>query len=99
MSGEIHLGLADALKVALDGVGRAVLGPQVPLEGAEQRAQGGAVHGSHDGTVMMCPSVMRRSQTGRNRRLTSVSAGQSVCGAPRRNRTADTILTIDGIPS
>ena len=29
------------------------------------------------------------------RRLTSVSAGQSLCGAPRRNRTGDPILTID----
>src|SRR5829696_2410785 len=30
--------------------------------------------------------------------ITSVSAGQSVCGAPRRNRTGDPILTIDGRP-
>jgi hypothetical protein len=64
--GEIGLGLADALKVALDGVGRAVLGLQVPLEGAEQRAQGGAVNAPDDGTVMVCPSVMRPSRPAGN---------------------------------
>jgi hypothetical protein len=36
---------------------------------------------------------------GSGRRLTSVCAGQSVCGAPRRNRTGDPILTMDRQPS
>jgi hypothetical protein len=36
---------------------------------------------------------------GSGRRLTSVSAGQSLCGAPRRNRTGDPILTMDRRPS
>jgi hypothetical protein len=32
---------------------------------------------------------------GLGRRLTGVCAGQGVCGAPRRNRTGDPILTMD----
>src|SRR5512132_3825049 len=31
---------------------------------------------------------------GPGRQLTSISAGQGLCGAPRRNRTADPILTM-----
>jgi hypothetical protein len=38
---------------------------------------------------------MQRAERGWKRKLTSVPAGQNLCGAPRRNRTADTILTID----
>ena len=36
---------------------------------------------------------------GSGRRLTSVCAGQGLCGAPRRNRTGDPILTMDRRPS
>ena len=36
---------------------------------------------------------------GCERRLNSISAGQSMCGAPRRNRTGDPILTMDRQPS
>jgi hypothetical protein len=36
---------------------------------------------------------------GCGRRHSSVSAGQSLCGAPRRNRTGDPILTMDRQPS
>ena len=32
---------------------------------------------------------------GSRRRLTGVCTGQSLCGAPRRNRTGDPILTMD----
>jgi hypothetical protein len=32
---------------------------------------------------------------GSGRQMTSVPAGQSLCGAPRRNRTGDPILTMD----
>ena len=34
-----------------------------------------------------------------NALMTSVSAGQSGCGAPRRNRTGDPILTMNRQPS
>jgi transposase len=44
-AGQERLRLAEAVEVAGDGVLGAVLGAQVPLEGAEQRAEGGAVHG------------------------------------------------------
>jgi hypothetical protein len=36
-------------------------------------------------------------QQARGRRLIGVSAGQSLCGAPRRNRTGDPILTMDAL--
>jgi hypothetical protein len=42
--GQERFGLAERHQVAGDSALRAVLGAQVPLEGAEQRAQGGAVH-------------------------------------------------------
>jgi hypothetical protein len=32
---------------------------------------------------------------GSGRRLTGIPAGESLCGAPRQNRTGDPILTID----
>jgi hypothetical protein len=35
------------------------------------------------------------ASNGFGRRLTGVSAGQSLCGAPRRNRTGDPILTVN----
>jgi hypothetical protein len=35
------------------------------------------------------------SHNGSGRRLTGISAGESLCGAPRRNRTGDPILTMD----
>jgi hypothetical protein len=38
------LGLSQALQVGGDGALRPVGGSEVPLEGAEKRAQGGAVH-------------------------------------------------------
>ena len=37
---------------------------------------------------------MRSPEPARETELTSVSAGQPVCGAPRRNRTGDPILTM-----
>ena len=43
-----RLGLAEALQVAGDGVLGAVLGPQVPLEGADQA---GSIVGCHGRTV------------------------------------------------
>jgi hypothetical protein len=47
-AGEEGLGLAEAFQVAGDGVLGAVLGPQVPLEGADQA---GSVVGCHGRTV------------------------------------------------
>jgi hypothetical protein len=98
-AGQERLGLADALQVALDRAAGAVLGPQVPLEGAEQA---GCIVGCHGRTVAqpaegqgMGPvSVMRPVQSARNAELTSVPVGQSGYGAPRRNRTGDPILTM-----
>jgi hypothetical protein len=43
--GEKRLSLADALQIGGDGAFGTVLSPQVPLEGAKQRAEAGAVHG------------------------------------------------------
>src|SRR4029453_11812953 len=43
-AGQERLRLAEAVEVAGDSVLGAVLGAQVPLEGAEQRAEGDAVH-------------------------------------------------------
>ena len=39
--------------------------------------------------------ALRPVEPTRNGRMPSVSAGQPLCGAPRRNRTGDPILTID----
>ncbi len=45
MAGQERLGLANALQVAGGGVLGAVLGPQVPLEGADQAGPVGECHG------------------------------------------------------
>ena len=45
------------------------------------------------------PLRMWSAPDGSGRRPTSVSAGQSLCGAPRRNRTGDPILTMNRRPS
>jgi hypothetical protein len=39
--------------------------------------------------------VLSTANASSNAKTTSVSAGQSACGAPHRNRTGDPILTID----
>jgi hypothetical protein len=46
-------------------------------------------------TLTAHPNAYGSGPTILNRQLTSVSAGQSGCGAPRRNRTGDPILTMD----
>jgi hypothetical protein len=56
----------------------------VPLEGAEQGAEGGAVHGQHDGTGMRSSCVMRPSGRILDTKMTSVAAGQWWCGGPAR---------------
>ena len=38
--------------------------------------------------------ALRLAETTRNGKTPSVAAGQCLCGAPRRNRTGDPILTI-----
>jgi hypothetical protein len=43
--------------------------------------------------------VLRTADASSNTTATSVCAGQRLCGAPRRNRTGDPILTMDRRPS
>ena len=47
------------------------------------------------GTSQRIPKRDEVSENHPERQLTSVSTGQSLCGAPRRNRTGDPILTMD----
>ena len=80
---------------------RRVASRAAPVEGAEQA---GRMVGCHGRTVAQSTEgqgiwgqfpLCGRSKRPENAELTSVSAGQSGCGAPRRNRTGDPILTID----
>ena len=59
------------------------------------RGHGRTVAQAREGQGMGPVSVMRPVETARETELTSVSAGQPGCGAPRRNRTGDPILTME----
>jgi hypothetical protein len=66
-------------------------------------ASKGLLRGAMRGRDLLLPSatsqqLCARSQLVLKRQLTSVSAGQHLCGAPRRNRTGDPILTIRVVP-
>ena len=82
--GQERLGLAGGDQVGGHRLVGAVLGAQVPLEGAQQRAGRGRVHSRRTSTVKRSPSVMRLAGPPPNAKLTSVAAGQSGCGGRDR---------------
>jgi hypothetical protein len=79
-------------------LGRAVLGAKVQLEGAPQAVGCVGVHAGENRAVMGVGKRYAHLPAAPKRKLTSVAAGQCLFGAPRRNRTADTILTMESSP-
>jgi hypothetical protein len=87
--------VADADEVGGDGALGGVLGAHCRSKERTRGLRGGWSMTRNVGEVRWSPSGTPDGPTAQRRKLTSVSAGQCLGGAPRRNRTADTILTMD----
>jgi hypothetical protein len=71
------------------------------LGSLNNKAAGQEAMSSQDevGTVGRIPTATCSMREARSRRLIAVAAGQSLCGAPRRNRTGDPIPTMNRAPT